>query len=864
MAKAISDGLSRLQNESRIPTSTWRQWCDMLKMEPLDAVDVWEEICHPIMVANRKVPEVPYILQLRRARPHLDIYEFKEEVAKVLHLVTFLYLLRDDRLIKGKVKSALLKLYRKVADRVGDGHHHTVFVQQFIIEACMAVLVTKLMKGPNISLSGVLKPIVEGRGSLEQIVRLGMKAIGDASYGDAVRECLDMQYLDPNAVVAPASGNGQSATDDDDAADVDDDEDDDEDDDDVAADDAADDDDEDDEDDDEDDEDDDDDDDDDDEAQIEGFLVKFKTALCAVYEAESVVGESDDDDDFDDGLDEILDARIKATESFAPVTATIPSMEEAQSIARRAEAARNPAKLHKPTLGARPAPKAGAAPAGGGGGGGGGASAGGGGGGGGASKGGGGSGGGAGGAAAAAMPGRPAPRKDGDKEARVDMDKVEGVEVDPTDYADVADVSFGEFSEKVSQVCAQLAMVEKVDQVAWSLFIEPNAAIPDVPTFARMATRENTETYKAYSILKMVSQYISLKNLLSISDQILKKDRNFRIEASQLLNNVNNSNRALQPDSKQLIPLGKVLDHAACALVRIESLRTNYNFSTSHQEEYSKESVTVYYEAALRQITDQVDRDLLHSAREAADIDSGLMIQRFEASKFVEVIKETSRSYVKGLVDEGAAKTAASLKAAFDDDPLKFEGAEPTGAGAVPAELLKESDVGEVFDTLAEHVCTKAWEVMQSAHEPETVLADLKTMIREIVAGSLTYEPERRRHMERAGLALTVVSLDKISGNANLKDLYVRVTDQGEINFVDEFEDGTYVDLFEIREYKPARIASAAKKEAEAEGKEQLQTGRKYLYTIGRTKQLFGDMPADVINSCVRGEDGGPKVFPAF
>ena len=72
------------------------------------------------------------------------------------------------------------------------------------------------------------------------------------------------------------------------------------------------------------------------------------------------------------------------------------------------------------------------------------------------------------------------------------------------------------------------------------------------------------------------------------------------------------------------------------------------------------------------------------------------------------------------------------------------------------------------------------------------------------------------------------------------------------------------VDLFEIREYKPVRIASAAKKEAEAEGKEQLQTGRKYLYTVGRTKQLFGDMPADVINSCVRGEDGGPKVFPAF
>jgi hypothetical protein len=240
-------------------------------------------------------------------------------------------------------------------------------------------------------------------------------------------------------------------------------------------------------------------------------------------------------------------------------------------------------------------------------------------------------------------------------------------------------------------------MVEKVDQVAWSLFIEPNGAIPDVVAFARMASRENTETYKAYSILKMAAQYISLKNLLSISDQILKKDRNFKVEVSQLLNNVNNSNRELQPDSKQLIPLGKVLDHAACALVRIEALRTNTTFSGSHEEGYTKESVTVYYEAALRTVTDQVERDILHLTRAAADADSGVLIQRFETAKFVEEIKEGSRAYAKGLVDGGQAKAVASLKVAFADDPLKFDDVEPTGAGDVPAELLKESDLGEVL-----------------------------------------------------------------------------------------------------------------------------------------------------------------------
>ena len=135
MAKNLTDGLARLQIESRIPATTWRQWCTMLKMDPLDAIEVWEEICHPIMVANRKVPGIPYILQLRSARPELDIFEFKEETGKVLHFVTFLYGLRDERLTKGKVRSALLKLYREVASKASPTQPSYLFVQRFLIEA---------------------------------------------------------------------------------------------------------------------------------------------------------------------------------------------------------------------------------------------------------------------------------------------------------------------------------------------------------------------------------------------------------------------------------------------------------------------------------------------------------------------------------------------------------------------------------------------------------------------------------------------------------------------------------------------------------------------------------------------------------
>jgi hypothetical protein len=137
-------------------------------------------------------------------------------------------------------------------------------------------------------------------------------------------------------------------------------------------------------------------------------------------------------------------------------------------------------------------------------------------------------------------------------------------------------------------------------------------------------------------------------------------------------------------------------------------------------------------------------------------------------------------------------------------------------------------------------------------------------MLREVLLACLRFKPEKRRHQDDARFALSVVSLDKVSGNANLKDLYVRVSADGQMHYVDDYEDGTFVDLFELREYKPARLASAAKKEAEAKDTQALQTGRKYLCTVGRTNRLFGDAPADVINGCVRDDEGVTTVFPAF
>ncbi len=43
-----------------------------------------------------------------------------------------------------------------------------------------------------------------------------------------------------------------------------------------------------------------------------------------------------------------------------------------------------------------------------------------------------------------------------------------------------------------------------------------------------------------------------------------------------------------------------------------------------------------------------------------------------------------------------------------------------------------------------------------------------------------------------------------------------------------------------------------------------MKTGEKYLHTIGRTKQVFGATPADVVESCIKEEDGTAKIFSVF
>ena len=211
------------------------------------------------------------------ARLDLDIFDFKEEVPRALQVITFLYALKDERLIKDKTKSALGKFYRKTALQSPPEQPHGLFLQKFLVDLCAAILVAKVLPASDITLAGVLKPIVEGHGNVDQIIGLGLKVLNGKPYADRICACLAEwenavnNLLPVSADADDEEGEGEDRIDDGDYGEGDDDE--------------------------------------DDEDDTEGgdgggdllevYLVKFKNALHAIYERETeleseLAGEEDE------------------------------------------------------------------------------------------------------------------------------------------------------------------------------------------------------------------------------------------------------------------------------------------------------------------------------------------------------------------------------------------------------------------------------------------------------------------------------------------------------------------------------------------------------------------------------------------
>ena len=87
----------------------------------------------------------------------------------------------------------------------------------------------------------------------------------------------------------------------------------------------------------------------------------------------------------------------------------------------------------------------------------------------------------------------------------------------------------------------------------------------------------------------------------------------------------------------------------------------------------------------------------------------------------------------------------------------------------------------------------------------------------------------------------------------------MRLHEDGRLLYIEDYKDGSYMDIFNLQEYTPMRMQQAFD-----EGERLLQTGHQYLHTLGRTNNLFDTDPGKIIKSCITKEDGSTHIFPIF
>ncbi len=649
--------LARLQSASRISAHTWRQWCSQLQLDVVEAIDVWDEICLPLMMLSRKAPDVPFVLQAWMARPDLDLITFREELPAALHILAFVASLQDESLSGAGFKSGILKIFRRGATSPGEVPPPLeIRRRQFVVELTSVILITKVIKGENISLPGVIKVLAEGRGTLDDLVRMAKNAAGTGRVADAVMACLECRVAALNEAVAEAEADDDEDEDDEldeDAADgtegndadgkaeedseeeteeSGDGEFEDEDDEELK----------------------DEDDLDEDEAfeaprpanATENFLYHAKAAFKLIYAA-----EANKDKEIPR---ELLVKRLDSVDKFEPLRAYVPTHEEAQAMMRKGQIEQSGGR-EKTLMKARA-------------GGGGGARSSGGGKGAGAGAGGSGSGGGgaaAGGIAATTSAGvsmgtgggsakKPTVIKGGaatGKAAAVTASGFSGYageedDEDVEEGLDLVEVSEAGLEEAVRQIGALLENVTAADPDVWTLFLHPDAELDDVCSLSKRLSQEGTGAQQAAAAIETIGRMQNIKVLLALPEDKRIKARDLAIDVDVFVKNTCKTRRTLEPNSRGLMPVPPILDHAGSLSLRLRALQLAYEQSNS-AEVPSREMIADDCERVLAAVTYKLDQAVLQTVRTRMDEEIAELLEQLAAGNFADKLVEAAPNRCK-------------------------------------------------------------------------------------------------------------------------------------------------------------------------------------------------------------------------
>ena len=304
-------GFIRLQTQSHIAATQWQQWTEALDLEPVAVEDIWDEIGYPVLTATRQLPPIPFILQLRAERRHVDLFEFKDEIAPLLAFLNLFAQLGDDTL-GGKAIPVLFRFFRlKVASRVGD-HRADQLIEEFVIDLCKLILVARIIDTETITLTAVLTLVTRKQTPVAQVVDLGIQALGSHPYARLFHRCL----------TGPPSAEEMAQWDAEDDEEGDEEK---------------------------------------DEEEVvprrspyplDRFISDFRTALEAFYTVQAGSAETDETNN----PRELLAARLAALKAFDPLRATIPSPDEAEEIADQRRRNIDPNRVIKRSPASRSAP----------------------------------------------------------------------------------------------------------------------------------------------------------------------------------------------------------------------------------------------------------------------------------------------------------------------------------------------------------------------------------------------------------------------------------------------------------------------------------------------------------------------------
>ena len=834
-----ADGLTRIQTQSRIPVTQWKEWCNILGLEIGDVAEIWDAVCFPMMVASRSIPDVAYILQMRALRAGIDLEEFKEELAPILQTNALMGSLQDKAITGGKYRAAVLQLYQHVSNSPAAMVSSRECVRRAVVELCAAVLLTKVLPGSNVSFTRLVRLLIDGRTSRQALCTMVLEAeplpevVGCLQALDDMDAVVPATSLDepvaseiekaPEAVpeaVAEAAADDSAQLDEDGEMEE------------ISGDGA-----------DEDQEDPDDEVEDEDD-EVERFLDHFRLALDAIYDPEAAA---------DEDTAESPQARERAIAEFDPLMARIPSVEEARQLSstgsggntsrvRQGGAAKPPSAnpLLKPSASRRSSATSRGPAAGGGG----------------------------------TAPRSSSPAQGatyvsdaatGDGDESEGSDGLPPLPESPYEVLETRQVTPGDLGDLIYQIGQLLGALEGRDERVWRLFHSPEADVDDAAALAEALATAGSGASDGYRSVRFVAQLQYVKALLQLPPDKRLKQLRFELEATAFINTVSSSRRKFEADSRQLIPLPRVLDHAAAALVRLEALRTAVLMIREDPQGFSVSAAAERYEGMLSNVTYLADSELITTARAKADGDITTLSAAVAIKHLVDLLVSGSRAYLQTLKEEERLVDVESAKEAMAATPLQFDGLEPAPeAGALPEECVRSSGVGEIVDTVRDHLFSTIWPFAQPIHATTDVIIQLEQLIRRELSSFARFEPRRERHHRNPRVALSVIGLDMLTGNPALAHLFARVDVQNKLLVIEDFEDGSYVDLFELRQNERRQMHARAKERATQEDSGELQVGSNYLYSVGRTNKPFGGSVTEVMGGCVLTEDGEPMIYPIF